>query len=408
GLPRFLDLEVPPRTSGSTTGRLGECGSRAHHSAGESGPGRATPSRRVAQARPRRLAAKRCPANAAPPEATLADLAHVPPEPPRRPRLRRLLRRADRDLPRALRVRGRAAPSPQDRALQRDRFPHGRLDRSADRRRFPGGLGAALPPARSRQHLRRRVPSTSEGHGHRRGSYGAPFALAEPLRRARDGNDPPRTTRPRDRPERGTPPSSFAELSPLLPRLADASRAREGCTRAARRRATRTRPRRCPASRRRPPPPLRSPRGVVAVDELSRFGNEIRAQSALARWSCRRPRRKAGHARSCSTPWMVIGRTRLVASSIGHLVDSTSAIEFWPTTGDRFGPPTAAQTRALVALLPIPIPAEEPQVAPVGHREPQAAFLHDSKAQMRRSSPRTACIHAGKPARSLACSFPLT
>src|SRR5258708_10840178 len=302
GLPRFLDLEVPPRTSGSTTGRLGDCGSRAHHGAGESALGRATHSRRVAQARPRRLAAKRCPAHAAPPEATLADLPHVPPEPPRRPRLRRLLRRADRDLPRPLCVRGRAASSPQDRALQRDPFPPRRLDRSADRRRFPRGLGAALPPARSRQHLRRRVPSTSEGHGHRRGSYGAPFALAEPLRRARDRNDPPRTTRPRDRPERGTPPSSFAELSPLLPRLADASRAREGCTRAARRRATRARPRRCPAPRRRPPPPLRSPRGVVAVDELSRFGNEIRAQSALAPWSCRRPRRKPGHPPSPSTP----------------------------------------------------------------------------------------------------------
>src|SRR5438270_11354006 len=53
------------------------------------------------------------------------------------------------------------------------------------------------------------------------------------------------TTRPRDRSERGTSPSWFAELSPLLPRVADASRAREGCTRAARRRATRAGPRRC-------------------------------------------------------------------------------------------------------------------------------------------------------------------
>src|SRR5438132_8236160 len=39
GLPRFLDLEVPPRTNGSTAGRLGACGSRAHHCARESALG---------------------------------------------------------------------------------------------------------------------------------------------------------------------------------------------------------------------------------------------------------------------------------------------------------------------------------------------------------------------------------
>src|SRR2546422_9874205 len=51
GLPRFLDLEVPSQASGSTTGRLGACGSRAHHGAGEPALGRATHSRRAAQAR---------------------------------------------------------------------------------------------------------------------------------------------------------------------------------------------------------------------------------------------------------------------------------------------------------------------------------------------------------------------
>src|SRR6266478_717616 len=49
--PRFLDLEVPSQASGSTTGRLGACGSRAHHGAGEPALGRATHSRRAAQAR---------------------------------------------------------------------------------------------------------------------------------------------------------------------------------------------------------------------------------------------------------------------------------------------------------------------------------------------------------------------
>src|SRR6267378_3458392 len=51
GLPGFLDLEVPSRASGSTTGRLGDCGTRAHHGARESALGRATHPRRIAQAR---------------------------------------------------------------------------------------------------------------------------------------------------------------------------------------------------------------------------------------------------------------------------------------------------------------------------------------------------------------------
>src|SRR6266852_2026381 len=119
GLPRFLDLEVPPLASGSPAGRLGACESRTHHGARESPLGRAPHSRRASQARPRRLAADRCPAHAASPEATFSDLANVLSEPPRRPRLRRLLRRADRDLPGALRIRGAAASSLQDRAADR-------------------------------------------------------------------------------------------------------------------------------------------------------------------------------------------------------------------------------------------------------------------------------------------------
>src|SRR6266478_764550 len=137
GLPRLLDLEVPPRATRSTAGWLGDCGSRARHGARESPLGRATHPRRIAQARTRRLAAKRRPAHAASPETAIADVAHVPPKPPRRPRLHRLLRRADRYLSRALRVRGPAASSPPGRALQRDRFPHRRLDRAASRRGVP-------------------------------------------------------------------------------------------------------------------------------------------------------------------------------------------------------------------------------------------------------------------------------
>ena len=52
GLSGVLDLEVPSRASGSTTGRLGDCATRAHHGARESALGRATHPRRIAQARP--------------------------------------------------------------------------------------------------------------------------------------------------------------------------------------------------------------------------------------------------------------------------------------------------------------------------------------------------------------------
>ena len=45
GLPRFLDLEVPPRANGATAGRLGARGSRPHHGGRESPLGRATHSR---------------------------------------------------------------------------------------------------------------------------------------------------------------------------------------------------------------------------------------------------------------------------------------------------------------------------------------------------------------------------
>src|SRR5437588_766104 len=83
-LSRFLDLEVPPRASGQTTGRRGACGSRAYHGAGEPALGCATHPRRIAEARVRRLAAQRGAAYAASPETTIADMEDVPPKPRRR------------------------------------------------------------------------------------------------------------------------------------------------------------------------------------------------------------------------------------------------------------------------------------------------------------------------------------
>src|SRR5882762_6651574 len=88
GVSRLLDVEVPTRANGSTAGPLGACRARPHHGARQSSLGRAPHSRRTAQAGVRRFAGGRCASHAAPPEATLADLASVPPEPRRRPCLR--------------------------------------------------------------------------------------------------------------------------------------------------------------------------------------------------------------------------------------------------------------------------------------------------------------------------------
>src|SRR5260370_13948326 len=137
GLPFVLELEVPARANGSTADRIGACGTRSHHGARQSSLGRAAHPRRVAQARAPRLAADCCSSHAASPEAAFADLANIPPEPPRPPRLRRLFPRADRYLPPTLRVRCPAASPPQSRTLQRNRFPHCRLDCAANRRGVP-------------------------------------------------------------------------------------------------------------------------------------------------------------------------------------------------------------------------------------------------------------------------------
>src|SRR5437870_4890023 len=189
-LSRFLDLEVPPRASGQTTGRRGACGSRAYHGAGEPALGRATHPRRIAEARVRRLAAHRGAAYAASPETTIADMEDVPPKPRRRPCLSRFLRRADCDIPNPLRVRGPAAPSPASRALQRHGLAHCRLDGAANCRSLSRRFGATLSPPRSRQHLRWRVSATGEGHVHRRGSLVTTLPLAEPLRRTSHRHPP--------------------------------------------------------------------------------------------------------------------------------------------------------------------------------------------------------------------------
>ena len=88
GLPRLLDLEIPPWTNGSTAHRIGDCGSRTHHDARESALGRATHPRGVAQTRfdvSQRTVARLMPRRPKPPSQTwrtflanhLADLVSV-------------------------------------------------------------------------------------------------------------------------------------------------------------------------------------------------------------------------------------------------------------------------------------------------------------------------------------------
>src|SRR2546427_3927496 len=133
GLSRLLDLEISAQALGSSVRRSGACPTRPHHGARKYSLGCAAHPWRTAQAWVRRLTTDGRTSDAAPPEATLADLAHFSPEPRRRPRRRRLLRRADRDVPNPLRVRGSAAPPSPSRALQRHRDTDGSLDCAADR-----------------------------------------------------------------------------------------------------------------------------------------------------------------------------------------------------------------------------------------------------------------------------------
>ena len=99
------------------------------------------------------------------PEAThpaISDLASVPRQPCPGPGVPRFLHGSHCALARALRSRPPRPPSPTCPPLQRDRTSHRRLDGPTDRRRLPGRPPAVLPPSRSRQGLRRRLPATSK------------------------------------------------------------------------------------------------------------------------------------------------------------------------------------------------------------------------------------------------------
>jgi hypothetical protein len=94
-------------------------------------------------------------------------LADVPRQPRPGPGLHRFLHGPHRGLAGAFRPRRARSPSPAYRPLQRDGAPHGALDGSADRGRFPERHRAVLPPSRSRPRLQRALPAPSAGHAQR-------------------------------------------------------------------------------------------------------------------------------------------------------------------------------------------------------------------------------------------------
>src|SRR5207249_10671038 len=128
----------------------------------ESPLGRSENPCRTPEARHRRRRAHRLSAAAL---TLVAYLANVPDQPCPRPLLDRRRHRSHRSLACPLRLGHPRPPPPAPPPLQRDRASHRRLDRPAARRYLPRRLLAALSPPRSRQHLRSRVPATSEGHG---------------------------------------------------------------------------------------------------------------------------------------------------------------------------------------------------------------------------------------------------
>ena len=155
----------------------------------------------------------------------------------------------------------------------------------------------------------------------------AGVSLAEPVCRARDRHHPQRAPRPPHRPERGPPSSSSAQLFPLLPRVSNPPRPREGCFRATRRRTTCARPHRRPAPRRWSPPPLRPKRGVVAGSRPCRhIPRRSEARSVLARWI------SALTAAVAAPDQEGQGVDRAARRSISRW------IEFWPTTGGADAP----------------------------------------------------------------------
>lgn len=138
-----------------------------------------------------------------------------------------------------------------------------RLDGTTTRRGFSIRLGAPLPVARPRQHLRERLPGARQQPWHRGSHHSPTKSLAKSVRRASHRLHPPRMPRPRHRPQRSAPQAHPLIVLRLLSRFADAHGARSQRTGTSRSLATGPRSsRRCSAGWRFASP-LHTPRGVV-------------------------------------------------------------------------------------------------------------------------------------------------
>jgi hypothetical protein len=125
--------------------------------------------------------------------------------------------------------------------------------------------------------------------GHRRSPHGSSVAMAERVRGAADRFHPTRVPRSRDRHERSGTVADTDALPDVLPPVAHASRAGQGCATAAADRATRSRPGHSHSAGRRPPPSVRPPRGIATAGlrrKVSWVSGSVRTVSASRR-ECR-------------------------------------------------------------------------------------------------------------------------
>jgi hypothetical protein len=178
GLSALLDLEEPaPRRPSPDRSRAPD----SHPSNGPREPdvGRASHSRRVAQARLRARRSHGLADHAASAKTVFALLACVSAEPHQGPRFHRLLCRAHRDFSHPVCVSRARARAPAHRALQRHRGSVRAMDGPAIGQRLPLRLVAAIRHPGPRQDLWRGLRSSSACNGNRAGAHRARVPMAE-------------------------------------------------------------------------------------------------------------------------------------------------------------------------------------------------------------------------------------
>ena len=136
GLPAVLDMESSSRPTWAPTGVERNSPTDSQDEPRESTLGRTPHPRRIAQTRHRYRRDQRGQVHGTQSEAAVANLADLPGESRQDHGVGRLLHRADDPVSGPVRVPGSGSRPKADRAFQRHRPSHGRVDRAAT----PGGL----------------------------------------------------------------------------------------------------------------------------------------------------------------------------------------------------------------------------------------------------------------------------